>query len=96
MNNMFHRLNLTAWAVAGAIVSVRIPLGGGGAADALIVAGSWWLWFAGFAALTTAAVAKTTRAWAPLAVHSAAFLALNIVPRVFPLSLLRLGLDLLR
>jgi hypothetical protein len=96
MRNLFHGLILAAWAVAGVIFSVKVI----GAADAvpgaMLDIASYWLWFAGLAAATTAVVTRVSRAWAPLAVHSITFMALSVVPRVFPLSLLRLGLDLLQ
>jgi hypothetical protein len=96
MRNLFHGLILAAWAVAGVIFSVRMIAVFDVVPGALLDIGAYWLWFAGLAASTTAAVTKMSRAWAPLAVHSLTFLALSMVPRVFPLSLLRLGLDLLQ
>jgi hypothetical protein len=96
MRNLFHGMILAAWAVAGVVFSVKVISASVELPGGLMEAGSFWLWFAGFTAVTTAAVVKTSKAWAPLAVHSLAFIALSMIPRVFPLSLLRLGLDLLQ
>ena len=56
---------------------------------------SFWLWFAGFVAVTTAVVRQVNSALGALATHAAIFILLNLIPTSFPFSLLRLGYDLL-
>lgn len=95
MKNLLHGVILAVWALAGVVFTFKCLFGGGPVLPGVFSAASWWLWFAGLAALTTLVVKQFERAVAPLAVHAAAFLILSTVPKVFPLSLLRLGLDLL-
>ena len=49
----------------------------------------------GFALVTTALVARTGTPLGALAVHGGLLVAMALVPRIFPLSLLRVGLDVL-
>jgi hypothetical protein len=51
--------------------------------------------FLGFAAVTTLLVSRTVTPLGALLCHGGLLLALALVPRVFPLSLLRAGLDVL-
>ncbi len=92
--NLAHGVVLAMWGMAGVVFTFKC-LFGAPSVHSVGLALSFWLWFAGFAALTTWAVSALEKAWAALLVHSAAFLALGAVPMVFPLSLARLGLDLL-
>jgi hypothetical protein len=62
---------------------------------ALLGAGAFWLWFVGFAVATTVLVSRTGTPLGALLVHGGLLLALALVPRIFPLSLLRVGLDVL-
>jgi hypothetical protein len=89
--NMVHVVLLALWALVGLVVTL------GGFADPwnFLVAIAFWLWFAGFAAATTLLVARTGTPLAALGVHGGFLLAQSLVPRVFPLSLLRVGLDVL-
>lgn len=89
--NLVHGLLLAAWAVVG----VLITLGALAHPATLVGAGAFWLWFVGFAVATTVLVARTGTPLGALLVHGGLLLALALVPRVFPLSLLRAGLDVL-
>lgn len=89
MKNAVHLGILAIWATLGAMLSLKLVLG----ALAIGAPLAFWLWFAGFAAVTTAAVRKFEGPLAALGVHAAAFGILHLIPRVFPLELLRLGLD---
>jgi len=91
MKNLVHGLLLAAWAVLG----VLFTLGALVHPAALLGAGAFWLWFVGFALATTALVARAGTPLGALAVHGGLLLAMALVPRVFPLSLLRAGLDIL-
>ena len=91
MKNAIHFGVLAVWATLGIMLTFHLVFGGLALATPL----AFWLWFAGFAAVTTAVVSKFEGPVAALAVHAAAFGVLHIIPTVFPFNLLRLGLDLL-
>ena len=92
MKNAVHLGILGVWAILGILFTAKLMLG----AFAVVAPLAFWLWFAGFAALTTAAVKKFEGPLAALGVHAAAFGLLHLVPKVFPFHLLRLGLDFLK
>lgn len=94
MRNLLHGVALALWAVMGLVFTAK-SLFGGPIMNGLFTAGTWWLWFAGFAALTTIVVRSFEKAVAPLLVHGAALIVLMAIPKIFPLNLLRLGVDLL-
>jgi hypothetical protein len=89
--NLVHGLLLAVWAAVGVLVT----LGAFAHPATLVAAGAFWLWFVGFAVATTVLVARTGTPLGALLVHGGLLLALALVPRVFPLSLLRAGLDVL-
>jgi hypothetical protein len=91
LRNLVHGLLLAAWAVVG----VLLTLGALAHPAALPGAGAFWLWFVGFAVATTVLIGRTGTPLGALAVHGGVLLLLALVPRVFPLSLLRAGLDVL-
>lgn len=91
MKNAVHLGILGIWAVLGAMLSIKLVLG----AFALLTPLAFWLWLAGFVALTTVAIKKVEGPLAALGVHAAAFGILHLIPRVFPLDYLRVGLDFL-
>lgn len=91
MKNAGHLVILGLWGVLGLLFSIQQLFGH----LAVVPVLAFWLWFAGFAALTTFFVARVKSVVGALLVHAGAFLALNLIPHVFPFSLLRLGLDLL-
>ncbi len=91
MKNAVHLGILGVWAVLGAMLSLKLVL-----AFTLLSPLGFWLWFAGFAAVTTMAMKKFEGPLAALGIHAAAFGVLHLVPRVFPLDVLRLGLDFLQ
>lgn len=92
MKNAVHLGILGIWATLGAMLTFKLVF----AAFAIGAPLAFWLWFAGFAAVTTLVVKKFEGPIAALAVHAAAFGVLNLIPRVFPLDLLRIGLDFLQ
>jgi hypothetical protein len=89
--NLTHATILGIWAVAGLIFTFSTVFGALALGPALI----FWLWFAGFAALTSLVVQKFEGPIGALATHGAAMVILTVIPRVFPLSLLRIGYDLI-
>lgn len=92
MKNAVHLGILGVWATLGAILTLKLVVG----AFAVVTPLAFWLWFAGFAAVTTAAVKKFESPLAALGVHAAAFGLLTLVPTAFPFHFLRLGLDFLK
>jgi hypothetical protein len=92
--NLAHLAVLALWAVAGAWFSMRC-LFGTDVHPGMLAALSYWLWFGGLTAVTSFGVSRLASATGALTLHAAAFLGMSLLPRVLPLSLLRLGLDLL-
>lgn len=95
MKNLLHAVILAGWVLMGAVFSLKCLFSGPIMAG-FFTAGSWWLWFAGFAALTSLLVRRFEQPVASLMVHAAAFLIVLSIPKVFPLNLLSPGIDLLR
>ena len=89
--NLVHGLLLAVWAAVGVLVT----LGALAHPATLVGAGAFWLWFVGFGVATTALITRTGTPLGALLVHGGLLLALSLVPRVFPFSLLRAGLDIL-
>jgi hypothetical protein len=89
--NMVHGLLLAVWMAVGLLVTLSALAH----PAALLGAGAFWLWFVGFAVATTVLVTRTGTPLGALLVHGGVLLAIAVVPRVFPLSLLRVGLDVL-
>lgn len=95
LKNFVHLIALGLWGVLGLVFTLKCVFGAGASLGALLDAAGYWLWFAGLAAVTTGFVRPVKSALAAAAIHAGTYLVLSAVPRVFPLSLLRLGLDLL-
>src|SRR4051812_24398600 len=94
--NLIHAAILAAWGVMGALFTFKLVfMSGVPAFAALVTVGGFWLWFAGLAGVSTFIVSKFQHAAAAVMTHVGILLFLGIIPRVFPLHLLRLGLDLL-
>ena len=55
----------------------------------------FWAWFGGYAAFTSFMTTQFKNPLAALGVHAVTFLGLNLVPKVMPFGLLRVGMDLL-
>ena len=91
MKNATHLVVLLVWAALGLFFSVTALFAHHDLSSVL----GFWLWFAGFAALTSTAVTQFNSPLGSLGVHASAFVLLNVIPRAFPFSLLRLGYDLL-
>lgn len=94
MRNLLHGIVLAIWALMGVVFTLKC-LFSGSLVLTIWAPGSWWLWFAGYAALTTAVMKQFKSAIAPPIVHASMFIILSALPKVLPFSLLRLGLDLL-
>lgn len=92
LKNVTHSAVLGIWALAGLLFTFSSVFG---VAHALGPPLIFWLWFAGFVAVTSMVVGKFKGPLAALATHGAALVVLSVIPRVFPLSLLRVGYDLL-
>ena len=89
-----HGVLLAVWAA----VRLLVTLSALAHPSTLLGAGAFWLWFVGFAAATTVLVARTGTPLGALLVHESRRLLLAARPRsrrVFQLSLLRAGLDVL-
>lgn len=89
--NLTHATILGIWAVAGLAFTFSSVFGAAALGPALI----FWLWFAGFVAVTSFVVTKLEGPIGALATHGGALIVLTLIPRVFPMSLLRVGYDLL-
>ncbi len=90
MKNAANLSILAVWATLGVIFTLTSLN-----AAALSPVLGFWLWFGGFAAVMTWAVSQLKSPQGALGAHAAAFVVLHCIPRLFPLTLLRLGLDLL-
>jgi hypothetical protein len=97
MRNMVHGAALATWAVLGIIFTIKVlpTLFGSAPVSGLFDIASFWIWLAAFGAVTTAVVSKFKSPIAAIATHAGAVAILMMVPKVFPLSLIRLGVDLL-
>jgi len=95
LKNAVHWLLLGCWAVLGAVFTLHCLSSSVGVAAGLLHASDFWLWLVGFAALTSVVVARFSRPLAAVAVHVGTLLLLALLPHVFPLSLFRVGLDVL-
>jgi hypothetical protein len=96
MKNAVHLGVLAIWGTLGVVFTLKCILGATGFFMAVSPVLGFWLWFAGFAAVTSFVVSKFESPLAAAATHALAYLGLQMVPQVFPLNLLRLGLDLLK
>src|SRR5687767_5375078 len=94
LKNLFHAAVLAGLAVLGVLFTLKTLFAGGMVAPLLTVA-SFWAWFACFAGATSFIVSRFEKPAMALVVHGGLFLGLAMLPKVFPLNLLRLGLDLL-
>ncbi len=92
LKNVTHAAILAIWAVAGLLFTFSSVFGVAHALGPVLI---YWLWFAGFVAVTSAVVTRFKGPIAALATHGAALVVLAAIPKVFPLSLLRVGYDLL-
>lgn len=96
MKNAVHLLLLAGWALLGAVFTLKCFGSPASLSAGLFAAGTFWLWLLGFAALTSVVVARFATPLAAVAVHAGTLFVLALVPHVFPLSLVRFGLDVLR
>lgn len=90
MKNAAHLAVLAVLVVLGIVFSLKTLF-----LPALLPVVLFWAWFAGYAAFTTWLASLFKSPLAALATHGGTFLALQLVPRVAPFNVLRLGLDLL-
>ncbi len=96
MRNAIHLLLLAGWVLLGLVFTLKCLGSPAGLATGLLAAGSFWLWLLSFAALTTVAISRLATPLSAVAVHAGLVVALALLPRAFPLSLMRFGLDVLR
>jgi hypothetical protein len=90
MKNATHLAVLACLALAGLVFSLKTVF-----ALSLLPVVLFWAWFAGYAALTSFLSSQFKSPLSALGVHGATVLALQLVPKVMPFSILRVGLDLL-
>lgn len=95
MKNAVHGGILLIWALMGAALTIKLVFGGGAILAGMLTAGSYWLWLGGLAAVTSLILVDRQSPLSAFIVHFLAFVAIAAIPRIFPLNLLRLGLDLL-
>lgn len=90
MKNATHLAILAVWVVLGILFSLKTLF-----LPALLPLVLFWAWFAGYTAFTSFMTQQFKHPLAAAGVHGATFLALHLVPKVMPFSILRVGLDLL-
>ena len=90
MRNAAHMLILAIWVILGLLFSLKSLF-----VPALLPIVLFWCWFGGYAAFTTFLSNQFKSALAPFMVHACTFLGLQLVPKVMPFSILRVGMDLL-
>ena len=91
MRNAVHFLLLGGWGILGIVFTLYALTSPGG----LVLAGTYWLWLLGFAALTSLLVVRFATPGAAVLVHGGVLLALSLV-HLLPGELLRFGFDLFR
>jgi hypothetical protein len=96
MKNAVHLLLLAGWTLLGLLFTFHNLGMASGLASGLLASGAFWLWLVGFAAFTSVVLARFATPLAAVAVHAGTLLVLALLPRLFPLSRLRFGLDVLR
>ncbi len=89
IRNATHLGVLAIWATLGVLYTL------GALAHADFSPLAFWVWFGCFAAVMTAVVTRFEGAISALLAHAGAIVFMSVLPKVFPFSLLRLGLDLL-
>ena len=87
--NATHLGVLAIWATLGVLYTF------GALAHADFTPLAFWVWFGCFAAVMTGVVTRFQTAVSALLCHAGAIVAMSMIPREYPLTLLRLGLDLL-
>lgn len=92
LRNATHLAVLAVWGILGALFTLECLFGHGPVLAPVL---HFWLWLVAFGGVTTWLVTRFDGAVQALVIHGLCFFGLHLVPRVFPLSLLRLGLDLL-
>lgn len=90
LKNASHLAILAVWVVLGVLFSFKTLF-----LPALLPIVLFWAWFGGYAAFTSFMTTQFKNPLAALAVHAVTFLALNLVPKVMPFGILRVGMDLL-
>jgi hypothetical protein len=87
MRNAVHFVLLTGWVLLGVVFTLRCLGSPGG----LLVAGVYWLWLLGFAAVTSVFVARFSTPFAAVVVHAGTLLVLALLPEGSWVSLFRFG-----
>lgn len=95
MKNLIHAAILAAWGVMGAVFTIKVLLIQMPTFGNFMSAGSYWLWFGILAGFTTWLASKFQNPVAVIGAHAATLIGMGLIPKVFPLSLLRFGLDVL-
>lgn len=90
LKNASHLAILAVWVVLGVLFSFKTLF-----LPALLPIVLFWAWFGGYAAFTSFMTTQFKNPLAALAVHAVTFLGLNLVPKVMPFGILRVGMDLL-
>ena len=86
-----HAVVLGLWLSVGAVFALQQVFAQHGLGTTL----NYWLWFAGYAAVSTLAVRVVKSGVGALLMHAALAIGLNLLPDSGPLAMLRAGYDLL-
>lgn len=86
-----HVVVLGLWLSVGSVFALQQVFAEHGLGTML----NYWLWFAGYAAVSTLAVRFVKSGVAALLVHAGLVIALNLIPTSAPWAMLRAGYDLL-
>jgi hypothetical protein len=86
-----HVTVLSLWLTGGSVLTVLQLWQSHGLGETI----NYWLWFAGYAGVTTLAMRPLRSGVAALITHAAFVLVLNLIPTSHPWSMLRAGYDLL-
>ncbi len=91
MKNFAHLAILAVWVVLGVLFSLKMLF-----AAVFIPVLLFWAWFGGYAGLTSWLASQFKSPIGAIASHGGVLLAVSLLPKVMPFSVLRLGLDLLQ
>ncbi len=95
MKNLVHMGLLAGWVLVGVVFTIQRLAVPGELLTGALAAVTYWSWLVGLAAVTSVLLARFEGPLAAVAVHLGTLAVLAVLPRVFPLTLVRYGLDVL-
>ncbi len=93
MKNVVHMVAMGIWVVLAGLFTLNAAVGGNHASLGDVL--SLWVWMIGYGAALTWGVSCFKHPLAAAALHGSAWFGMQLLPKVFPISLFRLGFDLL-